>query len=474
LEEAAQKWHTLDPTQRQEAPLLNQASCDLATKRTSCACLALLVVSLAPLLASCGGGSAEGAGAAAPQASLAERAALVEKWRARELVAVPMKPVNVLGGLATGEIESLVDLKPECKGTNANGDLCNFKIDLGKDSDGDPADVVCSVTTDLPAYGVVLKNFLEKSGLDETPIIETKAVGEGLAVSFVANASREVDTKTSYGTAKMAALLAHGYFTLCLDDSAGLRATFARVTGHLFETLKFKDNPKGAAVFAYGYTERAGDRTAGFRFGAVVKRTDPEPGWVESNSHFFLETDGKSWQVKDAIQLVERDPKGTIEKLVELVWLDGKGPFTLSAKPSEDKKFRLKLEAGNQTNGLESTPKAPLNTELWAAPELLKVASGSSPSYRYAFLDVIDSDPAFHYITLTRTAPGVLLEDQEAAGGKKPAPTQAGASKDELQIDARGLVKKEVATQTTAELVHTWGDLPALLGGKGGKGKSGH
>jgi len=419
----------------------------------------------AAALTSCGPAAQQAPGAAAPHASLAERTALVAKWRARELAAVPMKPLVMLDGLAAGEIESLVDPKPDCKNTSSNGTVCDFKVDLGKDSDGDPANVVCSVTTDLPAYGVVLKNFLDKGALDETPTLDTKAVGEGLAVSFVANSSREVDSKTMFGTAKMAAFLAHGYFTLCLDDSAGLRDTFTRVTRHFFESLKFKDNPKGPAVFAYGYTERAGDRVAGFRFGSLVKRTDPEPGYVEASSHFFLETDGKSWEVKDALHLVERDGKGTIEKLIELVWFDGKGPVTLSAKPSEDKKYRLKLEAGSQTNGLESTPKAPLNTELWAAPELLKVASGGATSYRYAFVDVIDSDPAFHYITLTRTAPGVLLEDQEASGGKKAAAAD-GASKDELQVDARGLVKKEVSTQTTSELVHTWGDLPAIIGGK--------
>jgi hypothetical protein len=71
-----------------------------------------------------------------------------------------------------------------------------------------------------------------------------------------------------------------------------------------------------------------------------------------------------------------------------------KGPAALSAKPSEYKKFRLKWEAGAQTTGLESTPKAPLNTELWAVPELRKVASGAAKSYRYAFLDMPPRHPA--------------------------------------------------------------------------------
>ena len=283
---------------------LNHAHCTLAAA-TRLSGLYLLVA-----VAGCGGAAKDTTPATPSAESLADRAQLVTRWRARELPAVPMKPLVMIDGLATGEVESLVDPKPDCKATNASGTICDFKVDLGKDSDGDPANVVCSVTTDLPAYGVVLKNFLDKSGLDETPTLETRAVGEGLAVAFVANSSREVDTKTMFGTAKMAALLAHGYFTLCLDDSAGLRETFTRVTRHFFESLKFKDNPRGPAIFAYGYQERAGDRTAGFRFGALVKRGDTDPGYVESSAHFFLETDGKSWEVKDAVHVRRARPEG--------------------------------------------------------------------------------------------------------------------------------------------------------------------
>ena len=412
-------------------------------------------------------GTVPGSSASAHQ-TLAERTEKLKVWMAREMPPANIKSVVLLNGLATAEIESQTDLKPECKKTNSNGTFCEVKADLGKDSDGDPASVFCDVTTDPQAFGLLIHGVLGHNGLDETPTLEVKPMGEGITAWFVANVSMSVDSKINYGTAKFAAIYAHGYVGGCVDLGAGGRQTFQRVASHFFESLKFKDDPKNSALFAYGYKEHVGDRTAGFRYEVIKKRADPDVGFVESIAHFVLVTDGKTWEVKDSFRLVERDDKGGIDKMTNLFWFDGKGPAELSAKPAEDKKFRLKFENGRQTNGLDSTPKAPLNTELWAVPELRRVASGAAQSYRYAFLDLLDSDPAFHYVTLTRTAQGVLLEDQEplTASGKKGKAGEDGSSKDELHVDARGLVTKEVSTESVSELVYTWGELPALLGGK--------
>ncbi len=436
-----------------------------------------MLAGLALAAASCGeAASGMHASSGPPHKTLAERQERLKGWMAREMAPAEMRSVVLLDGLASGELESASDLKPECKKTDSNGTFCEVKADLGKDGDGDPADVFCDVTTDSQAFGLLLHGVLGKNGLDETPALEVKPMGEGISAWFVANISRPEDTKTIYGTAKLAALYAHGYVGVCLDLSAGGRQTFKRVAGHFFESLKFKDDPKHGALFAYGYNEHVGDRMAGFRYEIIRKRPEPDTGFVESIAHFALQTDGKTWEVKDSFRLVERDDKGSIDKMTNLFWFDGKGPAALSAKPSEDKKFRLKFENGAQTNGLESTPKAPLNTELWAIPELRKVASGATRSYRYAFLDLLDSDPAFHYVTLTKTAQGVLLEDQEplTSSGKKSSARGDGSSKDELHVDSRGLVTKEVSTDSVSELVYTWGELPALLGGKkGGSVKKG-
>jgi hypothetical protein len=400
--------------------------------------------------------------------TLAERTEKLKKWRAREMAPAGIKSVVLLDGLASGELESKTELRPECKKTSADGAQCTVKADLGKDEEGDAADVFCDVTTDAQAFGVLLHTLLGKSRLDEVPELEVAPMGEGITAWFVSDTRRKDDSKTVFGTVKLAALYAHGYVGLCFDMSSGGRQTFKRTAGHFFESLRFKDNPKSNALFAYGQREQVGDRTTGFRYAVLSKRAEPDEGYLEMSTHFVLDTDGKTWKVTDSVRVVVRDDKGGIDKMTDLFWFSGKGPFTLSAKPSEDRKFRLKFDDGRKSSGLESTPKAPLNTELWALPELRRVASGAAPSYRYAFLDLLDTDPAFHYVTLTRTAPGVLLEEQEplTAPGKKSAAGEN--SKDELHVDSHGFVIKEVTTHSVSELIHTWGELPALLGGKKG------
>ena len=125
---------------------------------------------------------------------------------------------------------------------------------------------------------------------------------------------------------------------------------------------------------------------------------------------------------------------------------------------SEDGKFRLKSERAGKSDALESTPRAPLTTELWAASELSKVAKGKSASYRYATLGFDDAgDPKFSYITLSRSAPGVLLEEDKKAKGDLK-----GALKDELHLAADGTVTKEVATSFVSERIYSFGKLPMV------------
>jgi hypothetical protein len=419
------------------------------------------LVALVAMAAACGhgqapasspGGSGDGEGTSAK----------VKRWMAREMPAAGMQRVELLEGLASGEIESKTALKPECDKNDSGAEYCGISADLGKDEDGDDCNVVCAVTDDLPVFGLMLKKHLGDNNLDETPTITTSRVGEGIGVTFVANISHSEGDKTLFGTAKFAALYTHGFVATCLDAMSGGRKTFDRVVSHFFGSLKLKPGRDKATLFTLGHQLRAGDRTGGFRYGVISKRADEAPGFLERSVSFWLETDGKSWSVRDRYVDVERDPKGSIEKMIELYFPDGQGPVTLSAKPSEDKKFRLKLEAGDKSSGLESTPHAPLNTELWAAPELRKVATGSSHSYKYAFLDVVDADPSFHYVTLTRSAPGVLLEDasQPGTGTAKKAASGDLETKDELHVDARGLVTKQVGTEHISELLVTWGELP--------------
>lgn len=415
-----------------------------------------------------------GHGAVAPaQAPAAARDAdngdQVAKWLAREVPAVGTKHVSLFDGKVQGDIESLTDPKPDC--ADSEGTVtCSIEADLGKDGGGEhlPSTVVCSVSTSVAAFGPVLEaTSLQNQSLDETPTLQVAPVGEGVAATFMANTSEVQDDKSLVGTAKFAALYAHGYMATCYDSRAGGRKTFERVAAGFFSTLKLEST---ITLFAFGYKTRVGDRPSGLRYAAIAKKSDD--GFIETSTQFHLETDGKTWSIKDALTLTERNAKGGVEKMQTLFWVDGKGPAVLSAKPSEDKRFRLKFEVGDKSNGLESTPKAPLNTELWAASELLKVSTGASRRYRYAFLDLVDSDPAFHYLTITRAAPGVLSEAQDASSSDASRATNGGddASPDELSIDEHGLVTKQVSPQLVSERMYTWGSLPTAVGKSKGTG----
>ncbi|HEY4116869.1 MAG TPA: hypothetical protein VGM56_03385 [Byssovorax sp.] len=435
---------------------------------------ALTSLLIAAAMSGCAGGSLDARSAGGHAMTPEERAAKLEQLLGRENAPAPTHKLDMLEGLAKGEIESTTPPRVECKTEGAERS-CYIEAALGTNPDGTDASIDCVVSTRVDAFGIVVKRATEGAQLGETPTLEAKAIGEGIGVSFSSNTTKEDAQNVYVGTAKVASLYAHGYEASCFDVQAGGRKTFARVVEHFFDGLHFAPNPTAPALAAFGYQTRVGDRTGGFRYDIIAERASA-PGFVEITSRFWLETDGKSWSVRDGAAIVERDAKGAVEKMSNLLWLDGKGPLMVSAKPSEDKKFHLKFEAGEKSSGLESTPKAPLSTDLWSAPELARVSSGASQSYRYAFLDVIDSDPSFHYLTITRSAPGVLFEGDEAvsATGKKPVNAEAAAERDQLFVDARGVVTKEVTTHAVSELVMSWGELPSVISsGKSGASRRG-
>jgi hypothetical protein len=113
----------------------------------------------------------------------------------------PMQHVALLDGAASGEIESRTEPKAECTTSDA-GMTCSVEADLGKDDDGDPQGVACSVTSAATPFGIMLKKVLGEHKLEETPTLETKQLGEGIAISFAANAFRHDGDNTIYGTAK--------------------------------------------------------------------------------------------------------------------------------------------------------------------------------------------------------------------------------------------------------------------------------
>lgn len=422
-------------------------------------------VAVALALASVSGCANKGGTPAATSHDAKDVQARLEKMMARENGPFQKHKLELLDGLAAGEIEAQSAPKPECK-KEEGLPSCTFSVELGKDEDGDAHNIICSTSLRFDAFGPTVKGLIDDGQLLETPRVEVKTAGEGIGVAFVANFSREADNSVSVGTMKVATFYAHGFMAECFDKGAGGRKTFGRIVDAYFQSLKFKEAPGRKVAFAFGYKERSGDRTTGLRFGYLA--TDPGSGaTTQSEVAFSLTTDGKTWSVFDAGAEVVRDKDDAVESMRQLLWADGKGPLALSAKPGEDGKYRLKLEAGPRTNALESTPKAPFTTELWSAAELAKVANGGATSYRYATLGVNDDDPAFRYVTLTRAKPGVLLEEVEAGKRTKALADGAPQPKDEMTVDAKGLVTKRVSTDSVLELVHSWGQMPSFAARKG-------
>jgi hypothetical protein len=371
--------------------------------------------------------------------------------------------VELFGGLATADYEATGPAAPECTKDADDDQSCGLKLGLGEDEDGSPFDIVCFVdTTPRGPFGTVIAHRLDGMGLAEPPRVAVKKVGEGIAIEWIANTQGQNEAGgTLVGTTKVATLYSQGYSATCSDTRAGGRATFRRVVGDFFASLRFAPNPKRPTHAALGYDVRRGDRSSGFRYSLVEKRMDGKPGTAETHFSYALESDGKTWKSVDGHLVVLRDPSGKVDLYRHAATAhDGTPLAVLSAKPAEDGKFRLKSERAGKSDALESTPRAPLTTELWAASELSKVAKGKSASYRYATLGFDDAgEPKFSYITLSRSAPGVLLEEEE---DKKAKGDLKGSLKDELHLAADGTVTKEVATSFVSERIYSFGKLPVV------------
>lgn len=403
--------------------------------------------------------------AAAPKAaskSVVDPVAEYRRLMSRENGPFTKHHLQLFGGLATGDYEALAPSKPECTPADADGDsTCEVRLSLGSDPDGDADDILCFVdTTPRGPFGTVIAHRLAGAALVDMPRFSVTRVGEGVTVEFVADWVKHAETVNTVGTLKVASFFSQGYSATCSDVRAGGRKTFTRVVGDLFRSLKFAPNPRRPAFMTAAYDLRQGDRSYGFRYGLIERRAGGKPGSAELDFSFRLQTDGKAWHTMDNSLLVMRDATGTVDLYRHAFAGGDKTVAVLSAKPSEDRKFRLKVERGDKSDALESTPKAPLTTELWSAAEFAKVARGARPAYRYAVLGVNDSgEPAFKYISITRSSADVLLEEEESDKNREKG--LDASLKDELYVLADGSVTKEVSTDSVSQRIFTWGKLPS-------------
>lgn len=394
-------------------------------------------------------------------------AAKVQRIRSWEPSGLQTFHFELPDGLMSADVDAKAPPKVECKNTEGDTRTCSIVLALGKDDEGAPRTLECAATwgpIPLP-FGILVKTSLGKMGLNEPPRVEVdwaKGSDGGLVARFNANVSLQTDDRVLVGTAKLAARYAPGHTLFCADTAGGAEKTVQRLTMQLFDSAKVKGLTDGV-VIQTAAKERRGRAATGFRFDFVRKGEDG--GFVEVKSSFHMKTTDKTWDVDDFAMSVTRDAKGSVESLRELFWLGARHALVLSAKPGEGGRLRIKLEANGKSDALEMTPQAPLSTELWESPALLRVGSGGAPKHRYAFLAVTDDgEPTLAYSNLTRIRQGIVQEEVEMHGKKvKDAGKQ---QRNELALDDRGFVIKQVSSDTVDERIHLSGTLPSFVVGK--------
>ena len=387
---------------------------------------------------------------------------LLRKLKAWESEPVTTHAVSLMDGTVKLSVESKSVPETECETSESLDYTCTIGMEFGEDALGDKHQMACVISKGILPFGTALKAMQGEFGLTEVPAFVAEKHEAGLTVSFVADAAYEDDTSFMIRTLKIKALYAKGFVAQCFDPNPGGRETFERVTAGVFDSLQVDDGAH-APMFAMGYRMREGDRTTGFRYRRLSPGKKEEDGkLVETGIYFSLETDEKTWSIYDSGQRIARDKAGKVDEFRSLSWFDGQGPLVVSAKPSEDGRYRIKTEAGNRSDAIELTPKVPISSELWSAGPLAQLATGKQGSFVYAEPTVDGGDPSLTYIFLTAEDDGLVLEAQRNHGAFDKEDTGADSTRDELHIDDSGFVTKEVTNHSVHELVFQTGALPTV------------
>jgi len=417
------------------------------------------LISLASLSAfACAPRNATGPGAA--HADNGDATEKVKRMRAWEAPALKRFHMELPQGIMTADVEAAAPPKVACKDSEGGLRTCGITLEFGTDEDGTAHTLECSASwapVPLP-FGMLAQTTLGDLRLEEIPRFEvawSQGPQPALVANFTAQAQYETDQNVIVGTAKFAARYVPGHTLFCSDTTSGGEKTVARVVKGLFESVQIKDVAKGVLLQS-ATRERKGDTPTGFRFEFVRKNDDGS--FAEVKSSFRLITNEKHWDVRDFTMAIARDDKGAVESLRQMYWDDKKVAGILSAKPAEGGKLRLKLEREGKSDALELTPQAPLSTELWESPGLLRVSSGAAAGHKYAILSVADDgEPALAYAKLARLRGNVVQEEIERPGTRGK---NASHEKNELTVDERGFVIKQVSKDSVDERLHHSGTLP--------------
>lgn len=397
------------------------------------------------------------AGCSAPDAASGYDAKTVDEEVARlmrrEHPQYPKHDLRLLDGLASAKAESKSKPRVECE--NGKESVCVVQLDMGKDEEGEPASVICSVSTDLVPFGLTVHESVQGGQLINNPSYRVEAVDAGIINRFAADAVTETADGVFLSSVKVASLYSKGYVATCIDIMAGGKKTFQRVAHGFLSSLELEDNPGEPVVYAAGYVQRAGKRALGFRY-TYLTRTDD--GLVELGTSFKLNQTKDKWTTFDHGRMITRDDAGRPKRYRSLHWLHGRGPLTITAKPTERGRYRIKREIDGKTDALEITPKAPLETEIGVALKMRGLAHHEATDFRYAFPAIDeDGDPTLLYSVLQRDKTGVVLEETRSHNALDRTADEPAS---ELHVDEDGAVTRQVDSKSTFELVYRIGKLP--------------
>lgn len=390
-----------------------------------------------------------------------EAIAKIARWRAWEPKELPKHRIQFADIGMTAELESATEPKITCQKLQSGSMLCAAEVDLGNDDDGEHKAFGCSALVDrtpLP-LGVLFKRTLGERTVEEAPAVEIATNKQGTMARIIVPSFARQEDGSVFGTTKVAVTYGPGFSLACEDNNAGANAAFKRITEGFFASATFA-KPASTPAFRYAFKRRRGDTLLGFSLSDVFKEED---GYYETHAFFDLEIEGNVWHIVDGQRFVDRDEKGAVDSLRSVRWFEGTSSVSLSAKPGESGKMRVKLESGDKRDALELTPEAPLSTEVWEASKLLAVSTGKAKSHRYGFLSITsDGEPTIAYANLTRAQQGVILEEIEnKSGGKKRKSDAEAPERNEISVDERGFATKQVSPDTILERILVEGELPA-------------
>jgi hypothetical protein len=202
----------------------------------------------------------------------------------------------------------------------------------------------------------------------------------------------------------------------------------------------------------------------GVRRTYIEKRAGTKPGTDETQDIYELSPLSSPYSFRDFRIVTLRNPQGAFEEGSISNWTDAVLTRTQQLTPVAGRKLRARHVNGTKTSTAELAYDAPFASRTWASRQLLALRPGSANTVRLASaVQNEDGDPIVQYDIYKARTDGVLVMTQSASGAEGAEYEQLRGSP-EIRLNPQGLVKQRVSSDSTAELVYSWGEVPKEAG----------